>query len=166
MTARFTAALIAVVMMCAVGASAQKTTRRNLQAAPVAAADSTASAYNAAAVADTLRGETAVRAVAVTGYEKPLRSTKETMFIANRLTDATVTAVIMTIDYSDMRGHQLHRRTLTVPVDIAPGQRRLATVRSWDHNKLFYYHINTPRTTGQATPYSVRITVDAVIVEP
>ena len=75
------------------------------------------------------------KTVTVSGYEKPLRASKETVLVTNR--DSV--------------------RTVTVYPLVEPGETRLVTFPTWDVNRLFYYHFNQPRTNSQATPYTVSI---------
>lgn len=156
------ALFVLLTMTAALFCAAQYTTRPDLQpqpavTSPAAAADT--------AVADTLRGEQAQAIVTVTGYEKPLRSTKETVLI--RLSDdaPVLSAVVLDIEYRDMSGNALHRRSVTLPISQEAGQTRMHVFRSWDVNRVFYYHLNRPpRTTAQGTPYKIAMTVAAAIL--
>lgn len=96
----------------------------------------------------------------VTGYEKPLRSTRETMFVTNNHATDTLREVTLRITYNTMDGKMLHRRDVTVNVSVPPGERRMASTRSWDTHRVFHYHLNQPvRNLGQATPYTVSIQI-------
>lgn len=98
--------------------------------------------------------------VAVSGYDKPLRSRRESVFVANSDTARTLHSVELEITYTDMQNHMLHRRTKWVTANAAPGERRLLTFPSWDVQCVFYYHQNQPyRPRTQATPYKVSIRV-------
>ena len=48
--------------------------------------------------------------VVVTGFDKQLRSKRETMFVSNH-TARAITSITLRIDYFDMAGHQLHSAT-------------------------------------------------------
>ena len=142
------------------GVVAQRTTRQHLNAA--------VQAGQAASIpdirADTIKGED-LACFTVTGYEKPLRSTRETLMLHAAADAPAINAILLILDYSDMSGRQLHSRTLAVPTDVAAGQTRMLTFRSWDVNKVFYYHLNRPpRTSAQGTPYAVRVTVVGALI--
>lgn len=107
---------------------------------------------------DTITADIPVR---VTGYEKPLRATRESLFVTNTdtienrpLGELTLQIRYYTADGTTM----LHSRTVTLYPHIPAGETRMMTFRTWDRNNLFHYHLNTPHTNGQATPYTVRIT--------
>lgn len=113
---------------------------------------------------------TAVRLVNPTGkirycgYEKPLRSTKETIFIQN-LTDSTICSVSFTIEYLDNSGRKIHQRKLRQDPMIPPRQTRRLDIPSWDTQKTYYYlRGDKPRKT--ATPYDIRITSDTIVIHP
>lgn len=109
------------------------------------------------------------KAVTLSGYEKPLRATTESVFVKNRLDSGIITLLQLEITYfaaneeSGEKGAQLHVRRQEVSVNIPAGQRRMVHFRSWDRNKVFYYWKNKlGKQRGQATPYSVAIRVKAV----
>lgn len=98
------------------------------------------------------------------GYEKPLRATKETLFIEN-LTDSTINTVSFTIEYLDSSGRKIHQRQLKHTPRIPPRQTRRIDIPSWDTQKSYYYRRgDTPRKT--ATPYDIKITTDTLILTP
>ena len=76
--------------------------------------------------------------VSFAGYDKPATSTKETIFITNR----TLRAVNVSINYLDANGRQLHSRTVTLEVEIPAGQTRMATFKSWDTQGSFRYAVS------------------------
>ena len=98
------------------------------------------------------------RTVAVSGYEKPLRASKETVLVTNLDSLRTLDELTLQIEYLTPDGRMLHKRTVTVYPLVAPGETRLVTFPTWDVNRLFYYHLNVPRTNSQATPYTVTLT--------
>lgn len=112
---------------------------------------------------DTVRGAIADSLLLVTGYEKPLRASRESLFILNR-TDRELLSVRLEISYftgkDTSSGTLLHKRKVELQTQIPAGERRMVWYNSWDRNQVFYYHINTPgRTRRQATPYTVSIKV-------
>lgn len=114
------------------------------------------------AVCDTV---TAPESVAMSGFDKPLRSTRETVFVTNHDT-LTVRAVNFTATYTDMTGHQLHRASHEAVVDIPPGETRNVAVKSWDVQKAFYYYKNPPsRPRTSATPFKVKIIINYILTD-
>ena len=173
---------VAVALVCVAGvdASAQKTTRRGkLVPIPVAPAET--------AVTDTVTADSLLSQIELTGYEKPLRARRESLFVTSRL-PMPVSSIKLRIDYMTMDGVPLHSRELDLDVNLPAAQqnlsaapdkpatcytqvavgelrpsvsevRRMVTFKSWDVNNLFYYHLNVPaRTSTQGTPYRVRLT--------
>lgn len=154
-----TAATLALTVTMAAGAQQRRqSTTRKLPA--TATRHSTRQAPPAVS-RDTIAADTST--VAFYGYEKTLRSSRETFFVKN-LTDLRIAAVTFTIEYLDSDGRQLHKRTETAPVAIPPGETRRADIRSWDTQCTFYYHTSPPPRTS-AIPYRVAITPEAIITE-
>lgn len=117
-----------------------------------------------AAVYDTLAAPDA-SAVSVNGYDKPLRSRRETFFTTNN-TDRNLARIAFTIRYFDARQRQLHQTKHNIPADIPAGETRQISVPSWDHQFNFYYIRSTiPQRAQQATPYDVRISIDTLFFE-
>ena len=109
------------------------------------------------AVRDTVAcaGDTA--ALVFSGYDKLLRSTKESFFVSNR-TDSPITRLIFNIEYLDSR-------TDSVEIKLPPGGTRRVDIPSWDRQKTFYYYRSPQPKTAQATPYRVRISLVAALGE-
>lgn len=105
----------------------------------------------------------AAGAFTVSGYDKPLRSRKESMFVTSR-GGADVTALRFTVGYTDMDGRQLHRRSLWVDADIPSGQTRRVAFPSWDGQLTFYYYRSRPSRASGA-PYKVAVSIDSVRVK-
>mgnify|MGYP000757439043 FL=1 len=147
--------IITVLMISAAQTDAQRTTRRLHHASsdiPAAVSHRDSTAVNPG---DSL--------FAVSGYEKTLRSRRETFFITNR-GDSAVKALAMTIDYLDMHGHKLDRRAITVDTDLPAGETRRVDIAAWDRQQALYYYLSpAPRRTTVATPYKVRIAVTHII---
>lgn len=95
-------------------------------------------------------------AVVFSGYEKTLRSSRESVFVTNR-TSSHINEITFLITYHDMQGRALHRRHINVSASIAPNQTTKVDFPSWDTQKVFYYHLSPEPRTKQATPYSVKI---------
>lgn len=156
-TRKLIAATIAAITTTAITAN-DKTTRRPLRVDPTAfvqesqiVAEDTITALN--------------DRIAISGYDKPLRSTGESFFITNN-SDTTIDGLEVTIDYRDMSHRQLHRRTVRIDISVPAGETRRADIRSWDKRLTFYYcHGVVPRTEN-VVPYDVAITVDRLFIHP
>lgn len=100
--------------------------------------------------------------VTVAGFEKALRSKRETMFVTNHSRD-TITALWLTADYTDTLGRQLHRQSRPINVDLPPGQTRRIEQPSFDRDGMFYYYQTPPaRSTTAATPFKVTVHIDSL----
>ncbi len=100
--------------------------------------------------------------VRLSGYDKPLTASKETMHVTN-LATKPIAGLTLSISYLDMQDRQLHRVTRSVKCDIPAGETRIIEFPSWDRQKSFYYrHSAKPRR--QATPYDITITVDSILL--
>lgn len=101
----------------------------------------------------------------LSGFDKPLRSRKETFFATN--TDScTVSEMAVTLVYYDAKGRQLHRRHLRVRRHIEPGQTLQISIPTWDIQQSFYYTLSEkPKRVEQATPFNVSISVDTLFIE-
>lgn len=146
--------IIAAIALLAVSAAAQRTTRARLQ--------------NGAADAQPAPAECTVIAapspqyVSVSGYDKPLRSRRETFFVTNN-GDTPIEGIAFTINYFDSNNRQLHAASHNVSVQIPPSETRQVNIKSWDSQQSFYYTRSTaPARADQATPYDVKITVDSI----
>ncbi|MDE6135836.1 MAG: FxLYD domain-containing protein [Muribaculaceae bacterium] len=139
--------------------AAQNTTRHRLRPAPATPAESSASSNEAAT--DTIVSPKA-HLLELNGFDKPLRSRRETFFVTNN-TPAKVTAVAFTMTYYDQSGRMLHSVPARVNIDIPAGETRQASIKSWDSQQAFYYiRSAVPARTAQATPFDVSIRIDTV----
>lgn len=154
----FAIPLIAL-LACGITAHAQRTTRTRLKPAEhVALSDN----HKAANTSDTIFQCDGL--MEMSGYEKTLRSRKETFFMTNR-SDRPVAGIRLTLEYSDMQGRQLHKRTADIACDIPAGETRLLSVPSWDLQQAWYYFRSKPvRTNAQATPYKVSYDIEHIII--
>ncbi len=98
----------------------------------------------------------------ICGYEKALRSSRETIFIHNP-TDSVIDHISLTIQYLDTSGRMIHKRSLSHDVDIPPKETRRYDIPSWDTQKSYYY-IQGDRPRKTATPYDVSIATDTIIL--
>lgn len=93
--------------------------------------------------------------VRLTGYEKPLKSRRESLFVANDSHD-TIQGLCLSLTYHDLSGNMLHNREVTVLCAIPPGQRRQVDFQSWDRQMVFYYIKSAPsRPRSSATPFTI-----------
>ncbi len=102
--------------------------------------------------------------IVASGFDKPLGSLNETMFVTNRFA-ADVTAVYFTLDYFDRQGRQLHRVSRRIDVDLPAGETRQLIFPSWDRQKSFYY-ISGRQPRTKATPFSISCRIDSVEIIP
>ena len=92
-------------------------------------------------------------AVTLKGFSKRASDSKESFFITNN-TKHRMSAVRRLLRYTTMKGELLTQRTVTVPVNLKPGETKLVEVKSFDVQRLFYYYAG-PQPRKQATPFQV-----------
>ena len=92
-------------------------------------------------------------AVTLKGFSKRASDSKESFFITNN-TKHRMSAVRLLLRYTTMKGELLTQRTLTVQVNLKPGETKLVEVKSFDVQRLFYYYAG-PQPRKQATPFQV-----------
>ena len=150
-----------LLLLASIGAMhAQHLTRRILARAAAATQPSTV----AGATADTVRGA-ALDSVRVAGFEKALRSTRESMFVTNG-TARDISGLGIDISYYDTRRRLLHRASHTVAADIPAGETRRVEVPSFDRGGAFYYRLSAlPRGARQATPFDVHTRVTYITLQ-
>ena len=146
---------ILILLLPTLYCDAQRTTRKGLKVKPVVTTDSVAKCST-----DTLlNADTHI--IAISGYDKPLNSHKETFFATNK-SNKTVKTIGITLNYFDRKNRQLHSATTTIDCSIPPGETRLLSIKSWDKQNSFYYHLSA-KPRRQATPYSVTHTINFVV---
>ncbi|MDE5567878.1 MAG: hypothetical protein K2J12_05495 [Muribaculaceae bacterium] len=134
--------------------SGQRTTRSRLKSAPQS------ETVTAKADFDTVATAADSLLFTFSGYEKTLRSAKETFFVTNR-SDSTVDRLEVAITYKDMKGRVLDRRQVGIDLEVPAGETRRADIRSWDRQNVFYYHLSPMPRSSHATPYRVSIVLVA-----
>lgn len=103
--------------------------------------------------------------VAISGYDKQLRSRRESFFVTNAMGADTLHSITVDIVYTDMAGRQLHsRQGVEVATHLPPGETRLYHISSWDRQCSFYYRLSNAPKRAAATPYDVRFTVTGAVV--
>lgn len=100
--------------------------------------------------------------VVLAGYDKMLRSSRETFFLVNG-SSRHITAISLTFTYYDMQGRMLHSRTSDIVCDIPAGETRQLSLKAWDTQQLFYFH-GSPAPRRAATPYSVAYNIRYIVV--
>lgn len=139
---------------------AQRTTRKGLKAAQTEVAVTPVSQ----SVFDTI-APPAAHQVDFNGYDKPLRSRRETFFATNNSKDS-IAAMAFTITYYDGRHRMLHSAKHKVSIDIPAGETRQVSLKSWDPQFNFYYiRSAVPQRTQKATPYEITIAIDTLFVK-
>lgn len=147
-------------IISALALQAQDTTRRGLRAKK-ADAEKAEAVVAAPAYTDTIVTPKP-HTVDISGYDKPLRSRRETFFASNNA-DMHVSAMAFTITYLDRSDRQLHQRAERIDVAIPAGETRQVSFKSWDPQLAFYYIKSpVPDRARQATPYEIKISVDTL----
>lgn len=102
---------------------------------------------------DSLSTDLDPNAVTLRGFNKRAGETKETFFVTNN-TKHRISHIRLLLRYTTMSGAMLHERTVTVPVKLKPGETQMASIRSFDTQRLFYY-FGSPKPRKAATPFKV-----------
>lgn len=104
--------------------------------------------------------------LSIKGYDKPLRSMRETFFITNRHCMPLHT-VKLHISYYTMGGEMLHSRDVTIDTTIPPGETHQVSTPAWDRQKAYYYIGTrvTPRSK-KALPYYPKIAIISALLAP
>ena len=100
--------------------------------------------------------------VKVAGFEKQLRSTRESMFVTNH-TARPIEWMELEVAYLDMKDRMLHKATHEVEVEIPAGETRMIDIPTFDRQQLFYYYkTGVSSRAKQATPFKVAVKVRRV----
>jgi len=100
--------------------------------------------------------------IQVSGYDKPLRTSRETMLVTNA-TSRTLDGMAITLSYTDMQGRRLHERTDTLHTSIPAGDTRMIHLPTWDTQHSYYYHRGKPPRTANVTPYDIRCKINFIL---
>lgn len=101
--------------------------------------------------------------VVLSGFEKPLKSRNETMFLTNN-TDYDLKGVVLECKYYDIHGRQLHERIVSVKCEIGIGATCMIGFKTWDVQGAFYYRLSQKPRRANGTPFDVKINVAALII--
>lgn len=97
--------------------------------------------------------------IAVAGFEKTLRSSRETMYVTNHST-LPIMGIALEITYSDTDGRMLHKALHNVDADIPSGETRMISVPSFDRQAVFYYYLSPrPVRSPSATPFKAAVRI-------
>ena len=147
--------ILLLLLTSAQAVDAQRTTRRGLHPAPAAPVE-------AVAAGDTI--EVAAGDFAVSGFEKPLRSRRESFFVTNN-TSRDIVSLRLEITYYDLDGRMLDRRTVDADVDVAPAETSRVYIPAWDLQDVFYYYRSARPRSGVATPFKVSVDVTGAVAK-
>lgn len=147
--------LLLVISLIGVTSFAQNTTRKKLRLDPKALALETTAAF------DTVYNPPP-DSISLYGYEKTQTSTKETFFVRNH-SNEDISELRITLTYSDLHGALLHRRDVDINLDLAAGETRFTSIKSWDSNKLWFYTGTQARHNAYSTPFDVSYKIVYVI---
>ena len=149
-----------ISLLCLSGNAQRVTTLRSGRLEPLQRGPETVAV---AIVADSV----AIASLTVSAYDKPLRSLRETFFVTNSNSSDTVTSLRLTFTYHTVADSlMLHRRTVTVPCDIPPGQTRQLYTTAWDR-QYTYYSAGTriQPSSNKAIPYLTTIEIVAATIK-
>lgn len=121
--------------------------------------DATVSAVGAA---DTL-WQPRADAVGAYGFEKTLRSARESLYVTNNGPDSIV-AIGFDVTYFDTAGRMIHRASHHLNPVIPGGETRLLEFPSFDRQGLYYYRLSpAPTRASRATPFDVAVKVNYIV---
>lgn len=140
--------LLALVLGTASASARTRTTRANLQVNNLPVEVLTIEDTDSAALAD-VDPET----ISLRGFNKRKSDTKESFLITNH-SSHRISSVRLFFRYTTLTGQLIHERTVSVPVSLKPGETQMASVRTFDVQRLFYYYAG-PKPRKEATPFKV-----------
>lgn len=146
--------LLACLVCTDASAKRQRTTRSKLRVQSSTTTSDTTARVNT----DTIWCGKSAPGIVISGYDKPLRSTGESLFITNNTTD-TIKSIGLLMNYYDNKQRQLHSREVTLNCVIPPGETRNTYFRSWDRQHSFYYHKSALPKKAVGEPYDVKYRV-------
>ncbi|MDE6449098.1 MAG: hypothetical protein K2L41_03325 [Muribaculaceae bacterium] len=99
--------------------------------------------------------------IRLSGYDKPISASRETLHISNLTDSLTITCINFEIRYLDRKGRELHRRTVDLHHTVDPHHTELATFPTWDIQRSFYYILSV-RPRRQYTPYDIQLDINYI----
>lgn len=152
--------ILFILLLLSTAVTAQRTTRKGLRVAKTESVNS----YDTVIVA-TKKIDSNIPKITLAGYDKPLRSNRETMFVTN-LTNNPVKGLRLELNYYDLHGNKLHSRQCDIDCDIPAGETRQISLKSWDVQHSFVYRLSTRPKHADATPYDVVCNIIHYLTEP
>ena len=137
----------------------QSTTRHNLKADKTELVSDTAN-ITPKFIIPIEEGDTAYQLL---GFDKPLNSLYETMFLTNNSSNDLV-GIYFTIEYFDRAGRQLNKAQRSLHVDIPAGETRQVRWGSWDRQQSFFY-VGSRKPRTRATGFDIKCRVDSVEIK-
>ena len=128
----------------------QKTTEKQTMAATAEPPRIISMESDSIAFCDSIRP-----AIRFYGFDKTVTSNVESFFISNGL-DTPARGLELRITYTDMKGRQLHKRSVKLDCGIPAGETMRTDIKTWDTQKSFYYH-KSVKPKRQATPFDVKV---------
>lgn len=150
------ALLILLVITSVCAADCRRTTRHGLRPEPVVPSETVAEGDSV----DVAEGD-----FTLAGFEKPLRSRRESFFVTNN-TGRDIISLRIRLIYYDLDDRMLDTRTVDAAVDVAPGETSRVYIRAWDLQDVFYYYRSARPRSGVATPFKVSVTVTGAVAKP
>ncbi|MCM1076937.1 MAG: hypothetical protein NC411_06220 [Bacteroides sp.] len=149
-------------MLTGVGTTyADKTLRGKLRTNKSLVTRQPANSQQPTAVYDTITANTQ-DGIKLSGYDKPLNSRKESLFVTNKL-NRSLYGVEIHLTYTDLNGRMLHETTELIRAEIPAGTTRRIDFRSWDVQNSFYYYKSRKPKTSNVTPFMVACEVTRYI---
>lgn len=102
--------------------------------------------------------------IELSGYDKPVSASRETMHVTNLTDSLTVTGFSFEIVYLDRKDRELHRRAVTVNDHVGPRLTVMTSFPSWDIQRSFYYILSV-KPRRQATPYDIRCNIKQIFIK-
>lgn len=146
---------VAITVACCLHLSAERTTRRGLKV-------NAEKIGSQKCLYDTLTADSVVRQIVLSGFDKPLRSNRETFFVINH-TDCRIISLTVEFSYLTLDGRMLHSRIVRVGCDVPAGETRQVSCRSWDLQQSFYYSLSQRPRRSAGTPFEVKSRVVSVV---
>lgn len=151
-----TAIMFVIALTCGLHASADKTSRGKLRVNS-SMVDTNSAGSSLSAGFDTIVAP-APGEIMLKGYDKPLNSRKESLFVSNS-SCRDITALKIKLVYCDLSGRTLHETEREIRAEIPAGATRRVEFPSWDTQNSFYYHLGRRPRVDNVTPYAVTCTV-------
>lgn len=145
--------IICIVLVVQGVAARTKTTQANLQTAAIVLdiIDSPKTAINSDSMA--LSDSIDQSVVTLRGFSKKASDSKETFMVTNNSAHR-ISAIHITLRYTTLDGSMIHERNAVIPIILNPGDTQIATIKSFDTQRLFYYYAG-PKPRKNATPFKV-----------